>query len=1413
MHTENFTKLFLFLTFLFFGFTSFAQQALPELLYYRFDQPGTSVSNDATSPVGNNPATITGTTLSIGGVGLSGTALVGTGGTSTANAINTNWNTNLSGSFTIGFWTNNIPQTGGLTYIFGDNGANGFRCFTQGAAGAGNWLMRGGGLPDIEATGAAALTPKYTHFVYDDVAGTLTSYVDGVLSNTVTVTGFTGMTGTGFQVAAYNTTTGLDGLLDEFRIYNRALTVAEIQSTINGTIVTGPCTSANAGTATPADQTICVGNSASISAVNASFGTGASYQWESSPDGSNWTIMPNDTLPAITVSPTDTTYYRMIMTCGTSSDVSSVAVVNTQGAALNGNYTINSFALPSATNFTSFQDFFDATICGGISGPVVVDVVPGTGPYIERVEAGFIAGTSSTNTITINGNGNTLTYEASGTADRTTLNFDGTSHVIIDSLVIQATGSSHGWVMHLTNGADNNVVRNCSILASTTITGTFSAGIVASGSPTSALTYGNNTNNTVIENNFFEGGYYAISIHGAGSNNNAVGNVIRNNTIVDQRYYGIYARAQQDFEVFGNDLSRPNRDNSTIYYAMSLRNGMANARIENNRIHNTHDNVLSNTSTIYAIDVRTNTTSMSAGNPLVIANNQIYDVNGGGLLYAFYMSNSNHVKFYHNTVSIDVPNAAGSGNTRLFYTTTAADNCEFKNNILHLNRGNGGTQHMVYVNTPASAIEIDNNVYFAEELGTNPSVHIGYHSTDHTTFADWQLANSAAYDQNGLEFDPNFIGGTNPDFLRPGAGALKNLGANVQSLVPVDYDSVSRPTDPDPGAYEFTPLACTGVSDLSLDSLYPGGAIISWNSDSPEWQVEWDTCGFEPGSGIGTLQTTTNNSAFLMDSLQMGVCICVHVREICAQGGFGPWSAALEICVPIEYDAELVSLVSPESMECGDSTMNVKVEIRNNGFFPITSLPISVDITGDINQTFNTTYTGNLLEDEVDTVTLGTIDSYWGAYVNVVATVDLPNDQLRANDTLSIDSLPILSFQPNVVTEEFCPGEDSVLVEVMPFPNIVYNWFDAPTAGNIVHTGTELNLSTTSPPSLYVAFNDIADSLESTATGNTSTSNGGNMFDLDIFNTLSVTGFSVYGTTTTFTDIDVYYKVGSLQGHETNPASWILHETVSNVQLLGSATPAKFNLSNPIPMNAGQVYGIYLQPVTGSFSYASGDPLGSSIGSNADMEILVGITKAGSWTSSLSPRSWKGKVHYGSESCSDIRTPVILSPNTDTVQADFTWTTISHTVSFENTSLNADSVHWDFAGLATATGDSVSYQFPQTDSFEVCLIAYSSCGADTLCQMVWAENISVESFDNLLSLSIFPNPNQGRFELNFELENTEDIYIEFLDMRGMKVRGEHLKNHSGHFRKEYDLGNVAAGSYVLRLHTSEGIINRRVIIQ
>ncbi|MBL7753210.1 MAG: T9SS type A sorting domain-containing protein [Chitinophagaceae bacterium] len=272
----------------------------PEVLYYKFENSGTTVPNDALSPPsGTTTANILGAITQGGSGGKCGNgSLVGSGVASTTDYLNTGWATNLpsGSSWTISFWTKDITPSSTLFYIFGDLSAGSFRCFTNGVAGANNWIIRGTGMTDVTVAGGATVAPHMTTFVYDAVAGNMKGYLDGVLVTTVTQSTTMSFSGTGpFKVMGYSSNVGSPsgGKLDEFRLYNRALGDVEILGLYNGPSATA--------SSTPSPATVCAGDNLTLTGG----GNGAGpYLWS---DGTNFITDNTPFVPTVTGTYTVTT--------------------------------------------------------------------------------------------------------------------------------------------------------------------------------------------------------------------------------------------------------------------------------------------------------------------------------------------------------------------------------------------------------------------------------------------------------------------------------------------------------------------------------------------------------------------------------------------------------------------------------------------------------------------------------------------------------------------------------------------------------------------------------------------------------------------------------------------------------------------------------------------------------------------------------------------------------------------------------------------------------------------------------------------------------------------------------------------------------------------------------------------------
>jgi trimeric autotransporter adhesin len=480
-------------------------------------------------------------------------------------------------------------------------------------------------------------------------------------------------------------------------------------------------------------------------------------------------------------------------------------------ASLAGAYTIDKTLPSGAGNFTSFTEAINAMITCGVGGAITFNVTAGTGPYDEQLSIPAISGVSAVNTVTFNGNGNEISYDAVS-ANRYVIQLNGAKHYTFDSLVVKSLDNLYGWGFHLTNAADSNTIRKCTIDISsvTSTTQSNSAGIVSSNSNTSVVSSGNNANYVNIIGNRIIGAYQAIYFYGS-SSNVLKGIVIQDNLIEDFYSYGVYLYYNDSAIIRGNDISRPTRLTFGIFYGTYLSTGCNNVLIEKNRIHNPQGGDLNATDSKYAVYITGSDANVGQENKVI--NNLVYDMNGNGLLYGFYNSGSDGAHYFHNTLSIDDQLANTTSSTYGFYQTTAASNIKFQNNIISLTRNSlgSGSKWAIYLASTTSSIESNNNVlYISNAAGYNT----GRFSTDFVTLADWQTANGGAYDQNSKATNPMFVNPGAFDFT-PNVSLVNNIGTSVGVTEDI-FGNTRDANFPDAGAIEFTvPGLDAGIALLS----------------------------------------------------------------------------------------------------------------------------------------------------------------------------------------------------------------------------------------------------------------------------------------------------------------------------------------------------------------------------------------------------------------------------------------------------------------------------------------------------------------------------------------------------------------------------------------------------------------------
>ncbi len=592
-----------------------------------------------------------------------------------------------------------------------------------------------------------------------------------------------------------------------YSFYGYPGTAAQQPKLIVTYIPSTPCTTpptAGTAVATPS-MNICPGSSVGLSLSGNSIGAGLSYTWQESTTGSpgTYTNIAGSTSPSPNYNFTILTssYYRAVATCSGVSDTSTAVLVTVNGLFPGGTYTINNQAPTAGTNYNTFTEAIAALQCG-IAGPVVFNVNPAIA-YNEQVTIPQLFGTSATNTITINGNGASLSFNSTNTSNRAGITLDGADYININGLGITATGtttSEYGWGIFLTNDADFNTITGCFISVDAVLSSLNYAGIVISGSATSPTTLGSNCDNNTITGNQINGGYYGITCTGTASPTFSGGNIIQNNFVQNFYLGGIYVNGQNGSLFSGNDISRPTRSAISSFYGVYMSGVSQSCVVDANRIHGNATAAPGNTNVAYCMYITG--VDAPAGFENTFSNNAIYDITGEGTQYGIYSTSSDGGKYYHNTISLDDQTATSTAITRGVYQTTAATGLEFKNNIITVRRTATGAKYAVYLGTSTSSIVSDYNDYVVNPASATS--YIGYLGGNQATLADLQLA--SGQEANSVSIVPFYNAPAFGDFS-PTNASLDNLGTPLG--IASDINGAPRsPSAPDMGAYEFTISGC-----------------------------------------------------------------------------------------------------------------------------------------------------------------------------------------------------------------------------------------------------------------------------------------------------------------------------------------------------------------------------------------------------------------------------------------------------------------------------------------------------------------------------------------------------------------------------------------------------------------------------
>ncbi len=492
---------------------------------------------------------------------------------------------------------------------------------------------------------------------------------------------------------------------------------------------------------------------------------------------------------------------------------------------ISGTVTVNSSAATGSGNYQTFNALASALNSGGINGPLLVNVLTGSnsGVYNEQVTINNVSGTSSTNTITINGNNNLLTFSANS-GSPWTLWLNGTKYINLSNLRMAGTNNNYAFVCVSTNGASNNNFTSCTFSCNPNVTAYYTCPFSLSDSPYYFSNPYTAQNNVTVKTCTMFSGYYGAFMPGYYNPPHSTNNKLLNCRVTDFYSYGVEFSYSNNMTIKGCTFDRDTRTSlgyTYLFYGYDC-NG---ANIENNLVRDMANANQSNSSDLY-IFYGIGSYGDDQSNRNKVRNNIVRDIKKGGYTMIFYNLYNTSTDIYHNTFSFG---SNTSNNLYGFYNCQLGQ-CTVENNIFSFTNNSAGYKAVYYYPGSSPTGTYNNNDYYI----TGSNSYIADMSSQCTTVSQWTALGG---DATAYALDPQFANTLLGDY-HPTNTSLNNLG--VALMLPYDNINNGRSqTTPDIGALEFLSNNCSGVpstnSVVGQTTICPGSntdlMVGSWSSD------------------------------------------------------------------------------------------------------------------------------------------------------------------------------------------------------------------------------------------------------------------------------------------------------------------------------------------------------------------------------------------------------------------------------------------------------------------------------------------------------------------------------------------------------------------------------------------------------
>ena len=165
----------------------------------------------------------------------------------------------------------------------------------------------------------------------------------------------------------------------------------------------------------------------------------------------------------------------------------------------------------------------------------------------------------------------------------------------------------------------------------------------------------------------------------------------------------------------------------------------------------------------------------------------------------------------------------------------------------------------------------------------------------------------------------------------------------------------------------------------------------------------------------------------------------------------------------------------------------------------------------------------------------------------------------------------------------------------------------------------------------------------------------------------------------------------------------------------------------------------------------------------------------------------------------------------DAVNPEFSYVADRLHVDFVNETIGGHNYFWDFGNGFYSYLENPQFDFLESGKFLICLSITDECGISTSCDSILVDansSFGISSIDMVKTVKLYPIPAKDQLFIDSDYIISE---IEIFNAQGLLQ--DKIINSGGSGDYQLSLQGLNSGLYLLLLHTEEGVLTRKLIIQ